>query len=82
MFGAKPVRDIFFAPPLYPDGAKARAVRDAYDIMKDLNPGQMINITHQPNGAWAKNYRSGSKNSIIPKAAVRAEYETLISDDD
>lgn len=82
MFGANPVRNIFIAPPLNSEGARARSVRDAYDLMKDLSPGQMINITHQPNGAWATNYRSGLKNSVIPKASIRAEYDTLITDDD
>jgi uncharacterized phage-associated protein len=82
IFGADPVRDIFVEPILAPHGSRSRAVHDAFNLMQNLTPGQMINITHQPGGAWATNYRQGSKNKIIPKPAIRAEYETLIADDD
>ncbi len=82
IFGADQVRDIFIASPLNPQGTRAKALRDAYDLMKRLTPGQMINVTHQPNGAWASTYRAGSKNSVISKKAIKAEYETLITDDD
>jgi uncharacterized phage-associated protein len=82
MFGAEPVKDIFFNAPL-PDGSThEKAVRDAYGLMKNFKSGQMINITHQKNGAWANSYKSGIKNSVIPKSAIRAEYDTLIRDDD
>lgn len=80
-FGADPVRNVFFASPLPSDSAGDKAVADAYELMKDLPPGKMINITHQPDGAWAGVYRAGQKNRTIPKSAMRAEYFTLINDD-
>lgn len=82
IFGADPVRDIFLDPTLWPGSTFEKATVDAYNLMKPLKPGQMINITHQPTGAWASSYKSGAKNSVIPKAAIRAEYDTLIRDDD
>lgn len=82
IFGAEPVKDIFIEPPFLRNSNQEKAIRDAYDLMKDLRAGQMINITHQPDGAWAKSYRSGRKNSVIPKSAIREEYDELILEDD
>lgn len=81
VFGADPVKDIFMAVPLIPLTSEEKCVRDAYDMMKNLRPGQMINITHQPAGAWASSYSPGLKGKTIPKAAIRAEYDTLINDE-
>jgi uncharacterized phage-associated protein len=82
VFGSAPVKNIFMASPLMPESTQEKAVRDAYVMMKDLRPGQMINITHQPTGAWAQNYQPGMKGRIIPKSAIKAEYATLIQNDD
>lgn len=81
VFGADPVRDIFLSALLMPNSSEEKAVRDAYTMMKDLRPGQMINITHQPDGAWARSYAPGTKGRPIPKSAIKAEYYTLIKDD-
>lgn len=80
VFGAGPVKNIFLTHALMPNSTQEKAVRDAYALMNPLRPGQMINITHQPNGAWASHYQPGMRNRTIPKAAIKAEYETLIND--
>ena len=80
VFGVDPVRDIFREPGLSEVGDRYKAVSDAYDIMGNFNPGQMVGVTHRRNGAWAQYYRSGLKGVKIPKSAIRAEYSTLIND--
>lgn len=82
VFGADPVKDIFFSTFLQSGSSHEKAVIDAYTAMKDLRPGQMVNITHQKNGAWATHYVPGKKGRVIPKAAIAAEYGTLIQNDD
>lgn len=81
MFGADPVRDIFYAPAIT-SGTRGKAIEDAYEIMKDLSPSEMINTTHQSDGAWAKSYSSNIRNAVIPKAAILEEYNSLIVEDD
>ena len=81
IFGTDPVRDIFYDAPLTEGGAREKSVIDAYGMMKDISPGRMINLTHQPNGAWAGSYTAGMKGKIIPKSAIKREYQTLICDD-
>lgn len=80
IFGADPVRDIFVADLLDINSAEGQATNDAYNLMKVLTPGQMVNITHRPDGAWARNYASGMRGKLIPKSDIRAEYATLIND--
>lgn len=81
MFGSEPVRDIFIAMPLQ-DDSRSKAVKDAYHLMKNLSPGTMINVTHQPGGAWAQVYQPDQKSRIIPKGLIKEEYSTLITDND
>jgi uncharacterized phage-associated protein len=81
IFGADPVKDIFIVPPLKDGGTKHNAVNDAYDLMASLTPGQMIEVTHRPNGAWAATYIPGVRGRVIPKEAIREEYDELIEDD-
>jgi uncharacterized phage-associated protein len=82
IFGADPVKDIFFDPVLPESTSRGKAVADAYNLMKNLRPGQMINITHQPNGAWASAYDPNIKGRTIPRSSIKAEYSTLIKNDD
>ena len=82
VFGTSPVTDIF-AEPLLNDGSKKKAaVTDAYVLMSSLTPGQMINVTHQPDGAWAQHFSQTRKNQTIPKSAIKKEYGVLIKNDD
>ena len=73
MFGAKPVRNVF------------RTVRDlectdrkvmldaVYEVFGSFSAGQLVHITHQENGAWAKNYAPGA-NAEITRSDILDEY--------
>lgn len=80
VYGNSPVRDIFAAPILINGFSDYQAVYDAYSAMQRMSAGQMVAVTHRPNGAWANHYRAGRKGSIIPKHDIRREYGTLIND--
>jgi uncharacterized phage-associated protein len=80
VYGTAPVRDIFMAPSLSAGTSEHKAIVDAYDAMKSMNPGRMVAVTHRPGGAWATNYRAGRKGVTIPKYQIRAEYGTLITE--
>lgn len=80
VYGTAPVRDIFLQPSLHPGNSEHKAVKDAYKLMRNMNPGRMVAVTHRPGGAWANNYRAGRKGVIIPKSEIRDEYGTLINE--
>lgn len=80
VYGTSPVRDIFHAPPLSPESSGYKAIVDAYDLMKNMNPGRMVAVTHRPGGAWANSYRAGRKGVTIPKSEIEREYGTLINE--
>ena len=78
VYGTSPVKDIFHAVPLMPGSTKYKAVEDAYKLMKNLTPGQMVAVTHKAGGAWAQRYRAGMKGLVISKSAIASEYGSLI----
>jgi len=78
MFGSGPVRNIFSRVVTIPAGTAAyEAVQDAYEMMHDKSPWEMVAITHRKGGAWDKFYRPGVKGIVIPKAAILDEYLTF-----
>ena len=81
VYGTSAVKDIFAATPLMPGSTEYRAANDAYEAMRGFSAGQMVAVTHKPNGAWANHYRSGRRGMVIPKYDIHREYETLINDD-
>lgn len=74
-FGASPVSDIYSVKAIDPAEASYPVIVDAYAMMKDKNPGQMVAITHWRGGAWAKRYKPGMKGLIIPKQLILEEYQ-------
>jgi uncharacterized phage-associated protein len=73
-YGAGPVRDVFLPVGLNEGDPRLTAVRDSYEMLKNMNPGQMVAVTHWRNGAWAAKYRPGVKGVVIPKALILKEY--------
>jgi hypothetical protein len=42
-------------------------------------PGQLVAMTHRPDGAWAQYYRPNVPGIRIPDDAIRAEYERQVA---
>ena len=75
MFGRKPIKNVFWGNPV-PDGTSQADVIDSIaSQIKGFSPAQLVAITHDPKGAWAKNYRPGAKNILIPNKDIVEEYE-------
>ena len=74
MFGAKPIKDVFFGAPEISDADTASVIRDATETLSKWTPGQLVNFTHQHDGAWAAHYDSERKGAIIPDEDILAEY--------
>ncbi|KQN25891.1 hypothetical protein ASE86_06780 [Sphingomonas sp. Leaf33] len=83
MYGSKPVDASLFrhVTPLSPVLEEYRSIADAYEAMKSLSPWQMVDATHQANGAWAAHYHAGRRGVAIPKTAIQQEYHARIIED-
>jgi uncharacterized phage-associated protein len=83
MYGASAVQpDMFVRVRGLPqESEEFRATRDAYEAMKGLSPWQMVNSTHQADGAWASCYQPGRRGIVIPKDRIAAEYNVRITED-
>jgi uncharacterized phage-associated protein len=78
-FGNAPVRDVFLAYPSIQGTSEADLIEEALSSLRDKTPGQLIAITHWEEGAWAKNYRPGARNLIIPNADIYEEYRKRVA---
>ena len=81
IFGRDPVPDIFVVDLLDINSDEGRAIKDTYDMMKVFTLEQMLDMTCQLGGAWERNYDSEMRGKLIPKSDIRAEYATLIIED-
>jgi uncharacterized phage-associated protein len=77
-FGNGPAGDVFLAFPDIDGIAEADLINEAVNSLRDKTPGQLIAITHWDDGAWAKNYRPGARNLIIPNADIYEEYRKRV----
>lgn len=75
IFGAGPVRDVFYDARTFRDTDPRRKTMD--DVCKKFlrySPGDLIEITHWDGGAWARNYMPGRRNAPIPDEQIWKEY--------
>lgn len=73
-FGSAPIRDVFHGAMPIVDPGLAKYLDDAYDALAKQSAGQLVAITHWPEGAWAKNYIPGARGIPIPDEDIIAEY--------
>ncbi len=81
MFGAKPIQDVFDdARPFSETSQRRKVLADACRDLLPLRPGQLVEITHWPNGAWAKHYVPGVRGIPIPDADIAHEFLARVKD--
>lgn len=79
-FGAEPIpkamQDFAFpgARRFHDDDPRKQTLDEICDKFLSYSPGQLVNITHSPKGAWAKYYQPGVRDISIPDEAIRGEY--------
>lgn len=76
MFGASPVKNIFSGVASLAGTPEGDILNEAYDALGDTQPGQLVNITHTPGGAWDTVYVPGARHILIPNEEILAEYES------
>lgn len=75
--GIKPVDDIFYGTSLANSGHEFDMLKRAAGELTNLKPGRLVQYTHRPGGAWAKNYRAGLRNVPIPNEDILTEYKSF-----
>jgi len=79
MFGAGAIQDVFHEARPFKDTDDRKAL--LVQICDDLLPrkaGELVEITHWKDGAWARHYESGIRGIPIPDADIAAEYNDRI----
>lgn len=74
IFGDRPIQNVFFGAPRVFGTPEEETLRDACKHLLAKSPGELVAMTHRPNGAWAKNYVPGIRSIVIPTADIVAEY--------
>lgn len=73
IFGSDPVKDVFpEAPPLPP--LEQQTVTEISNFLQQFTAGQLVDMTHWNEGAWASAYRAGIMHIPISKQAEADEY--------
>lgn len=72
-FGSRPI-GFLITNASVPEGDRRDMLDQAYDQLSKMSAGQLVNITHWKNGAWARNYSPNKRGIIIPDSDIRAEY--------
>jgi uncharacterized phage-associated protein len=74
-YGSGPIPNVFHWVTSVPAGTRDYAMlKEISEQAKRFTAGQLVDITHWANGAWAKHYRSGERSIVIPKMDIRKEY--------
>lgn len=82
MFGSGAIRDVFHeARGFKVDDPRRTLLDDVCSDLLKMRPGELVEITHWKDGAWAKHYEPGIRGIPIPDADIAAEYHDRIQAD-
>lgn len=77
MFGAAPVQDVFSnAMTFDKDDPRRKVMDDVCSRFLKYSGGDLVEITHWDEGAWAKHYVPRARSITIPDEAILDEYKT------
>jgi uncharacterized phage-associated protein len=82
-FKKEPVKDVFDDPPFPSESEEGASIQAAYDKTRHMTPGQLINFSHRPGGAWEAVYHNLRRHQVIPMDLIRreADHTARASDD-
>ncbi|EQB12448.1 Panacea domain-containing protein [Sphingobium lactosutens] len=84
MYGSEPIskRAFLHVAPVPAGTDEHDAILSAYKAMKDFSPWEMVDLTHQTDGAWAKHYVPRQRGTVIPRSSIKEEYGIRITEND
>lgn len=79
-FGDKPIRNVFRRIDSIPPWSdEHKIIEDAVKRLSQFNPFRLVEITHEHESAWYKNYFPGATHIEIPHQDVIQEYRDRFS---
>lgn len=78
-FGSKPVPYVFWGAKDISGTPESRILDLAWENLKSVTPGQLVETTHSVKGAWARRYAVGSRQIKIQTQDMIDEYERRTS---
>jgi len=76
VYGASPVKSMFsLGNEVHEEGTEATILDKVYNQLSDKSASWLVAVTHWPDGAWAKHYKSKSFGNIIHNEDVLQEYK-------
>lgn len=80
MFGSGYIPDVFYeARPFKVDDTRRQDLDEVCNALLPKRPGELVDITHWENGAWAKSYVPGLRGIQIPDSAIIAEFRERLA---
>jgi uncharacterized phage-associated protein len=79
-FGSSPVQDVFTRARVFRDDDDRKAALDEVcaGLLKK-RPGELVDLTHWEDGAWARHYLPGVKGIPIPDRDIYREYNDRVA---
>jgi uncharacterized phage-associated protein len=78
-FGSSPIEDVFTeAKNFNKEDPRREFIKDVTKQLLVKRPGELVEITHWEDGAWATNYEPEVRGIRIPDADIVAEYQARI----
>ena len=75
-FGASPVKDVFHnALKFKENDGRRKIMDDVCDRFLKFSAGDLVDITHWDNGAWARHYVPKARSIRIPDEDILREYQ-------
>ena len=75
IFGPEPIQDVFSgALGFREDDPRRKFLDEICDAFFEYSAGDLVDITHWHEGAWAKNYVPHARNITIPNEDIIDEY--------
>ncbi|MCH9845266.1 MAG: DUF4065 domain-containing protein [Alphaproteobacteria bacterium] len=76
-FGSSNILNIFTTNRLKEDEIDYTFLREITNDLKEYTGGELVSITHHPEGAWHKCYKENVKGIVIPTEEIKNEYDEL-----
>jgi len=77
-FGSEPIKNIFYSVADVREHSAEEILSWALEEFGSLRPGQLVNITHGDDGAWARAYAAGKRGIVIPDEYILDEYRDRV----
>lgn len=78
-YGNKAIPDIFGVASFPKDSTERTAIDEVLGQIGDKSASVLVEITHQPHGAWAKHYQRNMMGIQIPDRDIKGEYEARVN---